>query len=75
MLKVHRAKEGVVSNSNQEDEGFTVVISTSKSSHSCMWNSLELYAIYIWLWWYKKPQNFDLLDYFGNIVVKEQLVV
>ena len=44
MLEVHRAKKGVVSVSIKEDEGFTVVISTSNSNCSRVWNSLELYA-------------------------------
>ena len=71
MLKVHRTNKGVVSVSIKEDEGFTVVISTSNSNRICVWNSLVLYATYMSHGGTRSRRIliFDLLDYFGNIIV------
>ena len=63
MLKVHRAKKGVVSVSIREYKIFTVVISTLNSNHRRVWNSLELYA--------KDISDFDsLMIYLKNIASK-----
>ena len=71
MLKVHRTNKGFFSVSIKQDEGFTIVISTSNSNRSRKWNSSVLYATYMSHGGTRNRRNliFNLLDYFGNIIV------